>query len=102
MPALALPLRTVSEFNELEERLNDELVKSHLLNRLATFGGTHLRGLTHSIMNGVLAKELAVQFSLQGKNKKKFAGTNFHQCMLVSISCDHNIPVILKTNTYVI
>ena len=78
----SLPLRSLAEFDYLEEQLNNLQVKKQLMKELTTFGGSDLKRVIHSIMNGMLDKHLAVQLSLQGKKKKKFAGTNLYNCVV--------------------
>ena len=65
--ALTLPLRTMDEFESLEESLKNLQVQKLLVRKLTTYGGSDLKRVIHSIMNGLLDPH---QPSGQKKKKK--------------------------------
>ena len=80
---ISLPLKTLQQFNEVDDKLvGDAQFKKSLVRKLSAFGGNTLSNVVHFMMNGLLDKNLAVQFSLQGKTKNKFRSTNIFSCIL--------------------
>ena len=80
---ISLPLKTLQQFNEVDDKLvGDAQFKKSLVRKLSAFDGNTLSNVVHFMMNGLLDKNLAVQFSLQGKTKNKFRSTNIFSCIL--------------------
>jgi len=61
----------MEDVDNLECILEEEDGRIELLALLSTCGGRQLRSVVHSLMNTVMVKELAVQFTLHGKGGKK-------------------------------
>ena len=66
-----LPLSTLEDLNKFEEDLKDNTMAQNLVNYLCSFGSSQMKSAVHHIMKRVLCNEVAVQFSLHGKGKKK-------------------------------
>ena len=82
--ALTLPLRTMDDFESLEESLKNLQIQKLLVRKLGTYGCSDLKRVIHSIMNGLLDPHLAVKISLQGKKGKSSQAQTFSTVLLVS------------------
>ena len=77
-----LPIDNKEEFDEVEEKLNEADMKNSFIQLLASFGGSNVQNVVHCMMNGVLNRHLAVQFSLRGKVKYQFSSTKVMECVI--------------------
>ena len=54
---ISLPLKTLQEFNEVDDKLvGDTQFKKSLVRKLSAFGGNTLNNVVHFMMNGLLDK----------------------------------------------
>lgn len=79
---LSLPIKSIEEFHDVEKKVMEIGFRNFLITKLSTFGGNTLSNVVHFMMNGLLDRNLAVKFSLQGKTKEKFKSTNLFSCIL--------------------
>ena len=77
-----LPIKTKLEFDELEEKLTSDAMKTSFIVLLSSFGGANTRSIVHCIMNGVMTPHLAINFSLRGKSKVSFSTTTIFTCIV--------------------
>ncbi|XP_064462711.1 uncharacterized protein LOC135373440 [Ornithodoros turicata] len=75
---LKIPLRTMEDFNDLEDLLGEKTRREALKRYLAGYGGAGLDAATRAIMSRVLHPTLQLKFNMHGKkgNKVAFKGTS--------------------------
>lgn len=91
---ITLPIKTMDEFNDVEKRVQEADFRKCLINKLSTYGGNTISNIVHFMMNGLLERNLAVKFSLQGKTKEKFKDTHLFSCILGKLPL-HSIQVAI-------
>ena len=79
-----LPIKSMEELEYLEQliAMNSE-ERRNLIARLLSYGGSHLRSVVHNMMNNLLDKNVAVQFTLHGRShkKRKFIDLKIFTCL---------------------
>jgi len=66
-----LPIDSEEKLTAFEDIIEDEEEKLYLIAKLAEVGGAKFSSVVHNIMKTLLAKNMALMYSLQGKASKK-------------------------------
>ncbi|XP_076057529.1 uncharacterized protein LOC143035016 [Oratosquilla oratoria] len=65
-----LPLTSLPQIVDLEERLKDKAFKGNLIANLSILGGANTTEATNRILKALLTSELALQFNWMGRGEK--------------------------------
>nr|XP_012218331.1 PREDICTED: uncharacterized protein LOC105669785 [Linepithema humile] len=86
-----IPLKDANDLDLLEEQLKTEDFKNAMLDALMKRGGKNVEDLTNNIMAKVFTNELASDFSMRGKQKKKtLLDFKIASCIIEAIMASEN------------
>ncbi|XP_018007749.1 uncharacterized protein LOC108665504 [Hyalella azteca] len=80
-----LPLKSIDDINALEETLSSAEERSRLIHHLSLVGGSKFTSVIHNAMKALLSKNLAMEFSLEGKKKRAFKALKAHKCIVEAV-----------------
>ncbi|XP_064463592.1 uncharacterized protein LOC135374575 [Ornithodoros turicata] len=80
------PLSSLTDWEILEEKLQDNATRHNLVDRLAVLGGSSLNDVVRIIMETCTRKSVQQQLTVEGRNgKRPFKGTRLFSCVLAAV-----------------